>query len=164
MIVVSNTTPIIALAKINKLEILEYLFGRIYISEGVYKELISNKKFIFEIEQITKSSFIITKEVKNRLAVELVQKMHGLNIGESESIILFKELGGDLLIMDEKKGRKVASSLDIKLTGTLGILLKAKQEGIIIELKPLLEKLIESNIRISHKLYKEILKSANEVF
>ncbi|WP_271628820.1 DUF3368 domain-containing protein [Caldicellulosiruptor sp. DIB 104C] len=66
--------------------------------------------------------------------------------------------------MDEKKGRKVASSLDIKLTGTLGILLKAKQEGIIIELKPLLEKLIESNIRISHKLYKEILKSANEVF
>ncbi|WP_237738190.1 DUF3368 domain-containing protein [Caldicellulosiruptor sp. F32] len=90
--------------------------------------------------------------------------MHGLNIGESESIILFKELGGDLLIMDEKKGRKVASSLDIKLTGTLGILLKAKQEGIIIELKPLLEKLIESNIRISHKLYKEILKSANEVF
>jgi len=164
VIVVSNTTPIIALAKINKLEILEYLFGRIYISEGVYKELISNKKFIFEIEQITKSSFIITKEVKNRLAVELVQKMHGLNIGESESIILFKELGGDLLIMDEKKGRKVASSLDIKLTGTLGILLKAKQEGIIIELKPLLEKLIESNIRISHKLYKEILKSANEVF
>ena len=164
MIVVSNTTPIIAFAKINRLEILEYLFGRIYISEGVYKELISNKKFIFEIEQITKSSFIITKEVKNRLAVELVQKMHGLNIGESESIILFKELGGDLLIMDEKKGRKVASSLDIKLTGTLGILLKAKQEGIIIELKPLLEKLIESNIRISHKLYKEILKSANEVF
>ena len=164
MIVVSNTTPIIALAKINKLEILEYLFGRIYISEGVYKELISNKKFIFEIEQITKSSFIITKEVKNRLAVELVQKMHGLNIGESESIILFKELGGDLLIMDEKKGRKVASSLDIKLTGTLGILLKAKQEGIIIELKPILEKLIESNIRISHELYKEILKSANEMF
>jgi len=164
VIVVSNTTPIIAFAKINRLEILEYLFGRIYISEGVYKELISNKKFIFEIEQITKSSFIITKEVKNRLAVELVQKMHGLNIGESESIILFKELGGDLLIMDEKKGRKVASSLDIKLTGTLGILLKAKQEGIIIELKPLLEKLIESNIRISHKLYKEILKSANEVF
>jgi len=164
VIVVSNTTPIIALAKINKLEILEYLFGRIYISEGVYKELISNKKFIFEIEQITKSSFIITKEVKNRLAVELVQKMHGLNIGESESIILFKELGGDLLIMDEKKGRKVASSLDIKLTGTLGILLKAKQEGIIIELKPILEKLIESNIRISHELYKEILKSANEMF
>ena len=164
MIVVSNTTPIIALAKINKLEILEYLFGRIYISEGVYKELISNKKFIFEIEQITKSSFIIVKEAKNRLAVELIQKMHGLNMGESESIILFKELGGDLLIMDEKKGRKVASSLDIELTGTLGILLKAKQEGIIIELKPLLEKLIESNIRISHKLYKEILKSANEVF
>lgn len=158
MIVVSNTTPIIAFAKINRLEILEYLFGRIYISEGVYKELISNKKFIFEIEQITKSSFIIVKEAKNRLAVELIQKMHGLNMGESESIILFKELGGDLLIMDEKKGRKVASSLDIELTGTLGILLKAKQEGIIIELKPILEKLIESNIRISHELYKEILK------
>ncbi|ACM60704.1 hypothetical protein B0S90_1906 [Caldicellulosiruptor bescii] len=164
MIVVSNTTPIIAFAKINRLEILEYLFGRIYISEGVYKELISNKKFIFEIEQITKSSFIIVKEAKNRLAVELIQKMHGLNMGESESIILFKELGGDLLIMDEKKGRKVASSLDIELTGTLGILLKAKQEGIIIELKPILEKLIESNIRISHELYKEILKSANEMF
>jgi predicted nucleic acid-binding protein len=164
VIVVSNTTPIIAFAKINRLEILEYLFGRIYISEGVYKELISNKKFIFEIEQITKSSFIIVKEVKNRLAVELIQKMHGLNMGESESIILFKELGGDLLIMDEKKGRKVASSLDIELTGTLGILLKAKQEGIIIELKPILEKLIESNIRISHELYKEILKSANEMF
>jgi len=164
VIVVSNTTPIIAFAKINRLEILEYLFGRIYISEGVYKELISNKKFIFEIEQITKSSFIIVKEAKNRLAVELIQKMHGLNMGESESIILFKELGGDLLIMDEKKGRKVASSLDIELTGTLGILLKAKQEGIIIELKPILEKLIESNIRISHELYKEILKSANEMF
>ncbi|WPX07747.1 DUF3368 domain-containing protein [Anaerocellum danielii] len=86
--------------------------------------------------------------------------MHGLNIGESESIILFKELGGDLLIMDEKKGRKVASTLDIKLTGTLSILLKAKQEGIIIELKPLLEKLIESKVRINHEPYKEILKKS----
>ncbi|MCX7904132.1 MAG: DUF3368 domain-containing protein [Caloramator sp.] len=65
--------------------------------------------------------------------------------------------------MDERKGRKIAKSLDIRISGTLGVLLKAKELNYVNSIKPLLDKLIENNIRISPQLYKEILFIAKEI-
>lgn len=162
MLIVSNTTPIISLLKINKLEVLEKLFEKIYIAQGVYDELVSNNTFPGEAQAIRECKFINVKSVQNEFAVKLLQKNLGLDVGESESIVLFDELKGDVLIIDERKGRAVAQSMSISLTGTLGVLLKAKNQGIIDSIKPLLDKMIDKDIRIGTKLYEDILKSANE--
>lgn len=162
MIIVSNTTPIITLIKANKLEILKHLFNEVYISTGVYDEIVANKVFKNEVAVLEDCDFINIKKVKNEFAVKLLQKNMGLDLGESEAIVLCDELNGDILIIDERKGRAVAKSMDINLTGTLGLLVKAKERGLIDQVKPILDLLIESNIRISTKLYEDILEKVNE--
>jgi hypothetical protein len=158
MPIVSNTTPIISLAKINKLDLLEKIFGEIIVSKGVYTELTSKAEFK-EVNYIKSSSFIKVVDLKNEFAVRIIQKAFSLDRGESESIILAEEYNADLLLMDEKKGRNAAISMDIKIAGTLGILLEAKKMGLVTEIKPFMDKLIENNIRISNKLYREILET-----
>lgn len=162
MRIVSNTTPIISLIKINKLELLKELFDEVYISKGVYEELIANKAFNEEIKLIKRSDFIKIVAVKNELAVKLLQKNMGLDLGESESIVLYDESKADLLIIDEKKGRSVAKSISLNVVGTLGILLKAKDKDLIENIKPLLDKMIDANIRISNDLYNEIINKSGE--
>ena len=85
-----------------------------------------------------------------------------MDIGESEAIILATELGADLIIIDEKLGRYHAKHADLKVTGTIGILIKAKNKGIIKDLKPLLYELTEKEVWISDKLINNILKQAGE--
>ena len=162
MIIISNTTPIITLLKVHKLEILKELFKEVYISKGVYDELVINNSFLDEAKVIRECNFIKVTSINNEFAVRLLQKNLGLDIGESESIVLCDELKGNMLIIDERKGRAVAKSMAIDLTGTLGILLRAKEQGIINKIKPLLDKMIEKDIRISAKLYEDILKMAKE--
>ncbi len=162
MIIVSNTTPIITLVKIDKLLILKELFGEVYIPKGVYEELISNNAFKEEAQVINKCEYIKVVTIKNELAVKLIQKNLGLDLGESEAIVLSEELNSDILIIDEKKGRTVAKSMDINVAGTLGLLIQAKDRGIITNIRVILDSLIESNIRISTKLYEDILNKAGE--
>lgn len=162
MISISNTTPIISLIKVNKLELLKELFGEVYISKGVFDEIIANYSFNQEAQILKECEFIKVINVKNEFAVKLLQKNLGLDLGESESIVLFDELNGDILFIDERKGRLVAKSMSINIAGTLGILLKAKEKGLLSEFKSTLNKLIEANIRISPRLYEEILNKAGE--
>lgn len=68
----------------------------------------------------------------------------------------------DLLVIDERKARGIAKSMGINITGTLGILVDAKRQNRIEKLKPLLDGLISNNIRISEKLYNDVLKLVNE--
>jgi predicted nucleic acid-binding protein len=82
--------------------------------------------------------------------------------GEASAIALALETKNCLLIIDEKKGRKLARTLHIKIAGTLQILLLAKSKGIITSLAQLLSQLEEKNFRFSTGLKEEILKKANE--
>jgi len=68
-----------------------------------------------------------------------------------------------LLIIDERKGRKVAQDLDIPIIGTLGILLEAKNLGLVYSLRPLLEEVLKTNFRISKQLLNVVLEQANEL-
>lgn len=87
MIVISNTTPIITLLKVDKLEILKKLFGEIYISKGVYDELVTNNTFQEEAKIIKECEFIKVKNVHNEFAVKLLQ------IAKSMAINLTGTLG-----------------------------------------------------------------------
>lgn len=160
MTVISDTTPIISLIKINRLDLLEKLFGEVLIPEAVYRELTTNALFENEAIIVKASAFLKTSAVQNRKSLQLLQAASGLDDGESEAIILADELKSDVLIMDERKGRKVAQKLGIKITGTVGVLLQAYSETMISsdEIKAYLDRLKNSNIRLSESLIQKALE------
>ena len=162
MIVISDTTPLISLMKIESLDILEKMYKEIIIPRAVYDELIINMDYQSEIDIIQKCTFLQTKIVKENLSVSLLQKQLKLDLGESEAIVLANSINADLIIIDERKARRIAKDIGLNVTGTLGILVEAKQRGLVKELKPLLDKLIKNEIRISKRLYQDILGLVNE--
>lgn len=159
MTVVSDTTPIISLIKINRLDLLQKFFGEICIPEAVYRELTANVAFKNEADIVKASDFLKPSSVQNRKALEVLQAAGGLDDGESEAIILADELHSDALIINERKGRKVAQKLGIQITGTIGIMIQAHAENMISsdEIKMYLEQLKNSNIRLSDSLIREAL-------
>ncbi|HKK10285.1 MAG TPA: DUF3368 domain-containing protein [Bacteroidales bacterium] len=156
--VVANTTPILSLIKINKLDLLEQLYGKIFIPKAVYIEIQQGKQKP-HYEDLKNKSWIEIKTLKKPEKFEFVLN---LDKGEAEAILLAKEINADLIIMDEIAGRRVARNIDSALTGTLGVLLKAKEKGFIGSVGSLLRELKEEGIWISSKLEQKVLHLAKE--
>ena len=156
--VISNTTPILSLLKIDKLNILKELYGQVIIPNAVYQEIEEgkHKKFYKDLKQI---DWLVIKNIKDQNSREYFVD---LDDGEAEVLILAKELNADLVILDEILGRRYAKILDFNLTGTLGILLKAKEKGIVKSLTELLTELTEKGTWLNPKLIKEVLKISKE--
>ena len=154
MIVISDTTPLISLMKIKRLDLLEKIFGQVFIPDGVFTELTQNKSYAQEANMIMSADFIVTKSVSDRKAVEILEKTTSLDRGESEAIILFGELKAELMLMDERRGREVALKLQIPLSGTLGVLLNAFDKGIISneEIEEYLGEFQRQNRRFNRKI------------
>ncbi len=158
MIVVSDTSVITNLVQIDQLTLLKALFGNIVIPQKVYDELTKVPK---QIELIERLNWIEVKQISDRTHFDNLLKT--LDPGEAEAIVLAIELEADALLIDEKKGRKIAQEHGIIITGLLGILIIAKTENLISEVKPILDKLIfETGFRINPKLYQDILKKVDE--
>ena len=85
-----------------------------------------------------------------------------LDEGEESSIALSLEIDNSIMIIDDLKGRKIAEKLNLKYSGTFGLILKAKQAGIIDSVKPILDKVKKTNIRFSEKIFKLIIEQAGE--
>ena len=128
MIVVSDTTPLISLLKINRLELLERLFGEVMIPKAVFDELTVDQRFRTEADQIRQKSFIVVKPVNNQESASVLKRATGLDQGESEAIVLTDELKADLLLMDEAKGRNVSTQMGLRIMETIGILMAAYEE------------------------------------
>src|SRR5687768_2567637 len=130
MIIVSDTTPLIGLASIGRLELLKVLFGDVYIPQAVFNETVtSGREESRARQEVSSADWIHIVEVKDRLAVDVL--LDEMDLGEVETIILASELNADWVLMDEKKGRRKLTQLNIPKIGTLGVLLKAKQLGLI---------------------------------
>ena len=158
MIVISDTTPIISLMKAGQLELLQKMFSIVHIPNAVYRELVENEVYSEEIRMIQKCEFILVEEVENAKSVTILQNLTGLDAGESEAIILADEKQSDVLLMDEHKGRQVARKMGITITGTIGILAQAFDEDMLTreDVERCIERLKESEIRISEKLYQKL--------
>ena len=161
MIVVSDATPIITLAKIDRLDILGRFYHEVLLPNAVFDEVCRNPAFAAEAAAIQKCEFMRLKTVSRTQSVKILMAS-GLDLGESEAIVLADTLADALLLIDERKGRQIARNMGIRITGTLGILLQAKKLGLIKNIKPLLDRLITENIRISESLYSSILEQAGE--
>ena len=156
--VVSNTTPIISLLKLSRLDILRELYGVINIPYAVYQEIEAGKSKGY-YQDLTKIDWIKIKEIKDKKALRYFLD---LDAGEAEAIVLAAEVNADLIIIDEKLGRYHAKHADLNLTGTIGVLLRAKKKGLIEHIKPILLELIEKDVWFSEKLLKQILDKAGE--
>lgn len=159
MIIVSDTTPIITLSKIERLDLLQKLFENIMIPRAVYDELTSNAQFQEEAKTINDAEYIKVVKVEDSKAVKLLQRATGLDLGEAEAIIYTDSYKTGLLLMDEIKGRKIAKQMGISIMGTVGILMAAYDEKLISshEIKEYIEIMKNVGRHISDKLYAQLL-------
>ncbi|MCK4929185.1 MAG: DUF3368 domain-containing protein [Methanosarcinales archaeon] len=148
MVAVSNSTPLIAVSKIGKFELLRDYFSQIYIPKAVYDEVVVNGGVLYGAEEVKEADWIILENVGNALAVESLS-MH-LDAGESEAIVLAKEKDC-LLIIDDGDGRKAGGNMNLSITGTVGILVKAGMDG-KIDLRDSLDELNACGFRLSEKV------------
>lgn len=158
-IVIVNTTPIISLSILGLLELLKDMYEEVIVPGTVHKEVLAGGKHGIGVREYMAASWIQKKEIKNRA---LRKHYFDLDDGEAEVLVLAEELEADLVIIDEYLGRKYAEILGLKLTGTLGILVKAKEQGKIKTVKPLIEKLQRAGVWLSQSLINLVLKKANE--
>lgn len=161
MIVVSNTSPITNLAAVGQLDLLRQLYENILIPQAVYEELTSGGGQQPGATEVQTFAWIETRAVKDRA---LVAALRGeLDEGEAEAIALAKELAADLLLLDERRGRTVASRLALRFVGVLGTLIEAKQRGLLLTVKPVLDDLVtKAGFWVSPQLYTRILQVAGE--
>lgn len=158
MKVVSNTTPIISLASIDKLNVLKELFGEIIIPHSVYDEIKAKESYGYkEVD----SNYIKVRAIKGTKYRDLL--LNQLDWGEAETIILAIEINADYVIIDDNIGYKIAKNSGLNVIRTLSVLLKAKDKGIVKEIKPLLDEMILKGRWYSKKVYESFLKKIGEL-
>lgn len=158
MKVVANTTPIISFAAVGRLDILAKLFGQIIIAEAVHREIKAKKSYGY---QEIDNSFIIVQSIQGHLYRDLL--LSQLDVGEAETIILAKEINADLVIIDENIGYQFANNVGLTVIRTLSILLKAKEQGEIVAIKPLLDEMIAKGRWYSTTVYRSFLTRIGEL-
>ncbi len=161
MIVISDTSCTGYLIIINKLFLLKNNFSKIIIPQIVHKEILQLSSQ-YDLSEYLHSNWISVNTISNnKLFLELRKKVDD---GQSEAIVLSKEIHADLLLIDERKGTELARSLGIKTIGLLGVLLLSKKKKIIPLVRPVLEELMtNTTFRINQTLYTNILQEANEL-
>jgi len=152
--IIGDSSALIALSAMDRLDILEKLFNKVYVPKAVY-------------EEVTKSNKAESKKLKLFLKDKVIEvKSHivkiGLGKGELESIVLYQELNAKFLLIDDKRAKKFAQLNSINTIGSLGVILLAKESGLIDSVKKDLEKLKDKNLYISKELINKVIKLAKE--
>lgn len=154
--VIVNSTPLIALCHVNQLEVLKSIYGEVTIPQAVYNEISAKQDSICKKQVDAALSWIHVESIQNEMAKTMYKIQ--LHEGEVEVMILAKETEADLVIIDDSNAKKHARYLDLTVTGTLGVLIKAKNDGYISELKPLLKEMVTKNIYLSDKVIQMCLQ------
>jgi hypothetical protein len=158
MIIIADSSPLIALALIEKLNLLEQLYKELYFPAAVFKEVAETEKpFAKELQLFLHGK---VKNVENILAVEMLSG--DIGAGEAEAIVLSLEQKPSAVLIDDLKARRFAKMNGLDVIGTMGILLKAKKAGLIQKIKPLIATLLLKDIRISSKIIEITLQAARE--
>ena len=161
---VCNSSPIIGLSIIKKLNLLWEIFDEVYITDEVYKEIIKDEKIKKiggrELIEAIENNYIKLYSVKNKM---LVEQLYGrLHRGELEVMVAAKELKIKRVIIDDRSARHFAETMLLRTVGLMGVLLLAKEYKKIESVKKYLDILIENGFRVSVRLYNEVLKSSQE--
>ncbi|MBS1526493.1 MAG: DUF3368 domain-containing protein [Bacteroidetes bacterium] len=149
-IIIADTSCLILLYKIQEFDILRKLFGEIFIISEIKKE--------FGQEM---PAWVTVKDASNKITQNIVTA--SVDKGEASAIALALEESNALLILDDKKARRLAKSLNLKHTGTMGILVDAKLSGHLQSIKPVIEKVRNTNFHISAELERKMLMLSGEI-
>lgn len=158
--VVSDTSPLRALGHLSLLDLLRVLYGQILLPPAVEQELQYPPPGL-PVVQVAQLPFVRIQAPQNR--GQVLQFLQSLDAGESEALALALEVQAVVLLIDEKAGRMKAKQLGVRSIGTLGVLLEAKQNGLIPAVRPLMDRL-QNEIRffIAPRLRAQVLQLAGE--
>jgi len=158
--IVCNTSPLILLAKIGRLETMIRLYNEPMIPKAVEDELGAKPgKENDQVQEFLKQGKLQLRHVSKRILARIPAD---LGRGEREAIALASQAGADLVILDDEQGRLVAREKGLPVTGTLGVLIEAKERGFISFLRPEIDRLIEAGMWISEVFYHRLLKEYGE--
>lgn len=148
-VVIADASCLIILSKIEELEILQLLYAQVYITPEIQREFGENLP-----------NWIIIEAVQNKQYQKFWETK--LDVGEASAIALAAEKADSLMILDDLKARKIAKEFDMVFTGTLGVISKAKEQGYRTEIKPIIEKILQTNFRIPKQVVNTLLSRYGE--
>lgn len=148
-IVISDTSTLILFHKIDEFDLLQKVYGRLITTPEIAEEFGEELPGWIDIQSVS------DKKYQDLLETQV-------DYGEASAIALAAELDDALLLLDDLKARKLATRLNFKVTGTLGVIHKAKQMSIIDKVRPLIDKLLLTDFRIADNIIQEILRLNNE--
>lgn len=158
-LVVSDTSPLLNLALIERLDLLESQFSEVTVPQQVWDELTDGEDGLEALRELRDDGLLHLVEVeRSDLFVEF---FHNLDLGETAAICYAVEQNADLVLLDERDGRRVARRHDLNVTGVIGILLRGAKTG-VVNLEHELEVLREAGFWISDDLYEQILSKADQ--
>lgn len=157
--VVVDTTPLIALSLVERLDLLRSLYGRVIVPPAVRIEIEAGGSRGIGSDVVGAEQWIETRDLLRPSRAELLAD---LDRGEAEVIALAQEQGARLVVIDERLGRLHARRLGLEVTGTLGVLLAAKQRGQVREIAGLVQRLRDEGIFLSDALVEQTLRIAGE--
>lgn len=158
MILVADCSALVALAVCDSLNLLERLFDSVVVPEAVYHEATQPDKKQAQALKIFLQGKVRQVNMQNYVFLDAYA-----DAGETEAMLLYKQLAADKLLIDDKRGRKVAKINQISTIGSLGVLLTAKEKGLVVEVAPLLRKIEQSDSYLSPNLLATVLELAEEI-
>lgn len=158
MIVVSDTTPFIALAKIERLSVLPALFKIVRIPDAVYREIVDGN--LTGADEMRAAPWLRVEPLQDPIKATVLSMT--LDYGEACAIALALELGADLFLADDRRARRSAAMLGLRVKGTIGLLIAAYRIGLITDLCFELDRLKQVGIWIDESLYKRVLTVVEE--
>ena len=158
MILVADSSALVALAACDSLILLDEIFGQVIVPEAVYREVAQPDKF-----QSNRLKEYLHNKVRQVDMQGFVYLDAFADVAETEAMLLYKAIAADYLLIDDRRGRKVASLNRIKTIGSLGVLLQAKRMGLVDGIGPLIENMIDSPVFISESLVTTVLELAGEL-
>ncbi len=162
MIIVSDTSPVSNLILIERLDILQKLFAEIIVPTAVDAEILALKQFGKDLNEYETAGWIKVSAPVNLQKVQNLQI--NLDEGEAQAIALALELNCDLLLMDERIGTNIARQEGLQTIGLVGVLIKAKEEKIIEEVREILNELkFVAGFWLDAKLENKILEELGEI-
>lgn len=160
MIVCCDTSPLTSLAAIGRFDLLLEIYGELHIPGAVWDELNQGGVGWPGRDEVDGARWIHRHQVANTALV--VTLTRDLDRGEAETIALALELGAELVLLDEREGRRAAQRLALHVSGVLGTLLAAKSKGLLLEMRPCLDDLRRIGFYLTDGLYSAVLETAGE--
>ena len=161
MIVLADSSPLIALAKIDLFFLLQKLFGSVTISGEVYAEVVVAGAGMAGAADTSKSPWIEVRQIKNSADLTMAQTRFGLGAGELSTIILAKEIRADLIILDDLGARKLAQKEGFKVQGTIAILEACFRKGYFADLRQAYSQLLSKGVYLNRDLLNISLNTFN---